>query len=172
MAPTRPSPFGSGSSGDTYRRLGHRVDLVDPVPGLPDMVYAANGALVTATATVGARFAYPQRAAEAEAYARWLEGHGLGPVHRPEHVNEGEGDFLVVGDQILAGTGFRTTPAAHARGGRDSPACRSSPLELVDPRYYHLDTALAVLDDETVAYYPGAFSVTGQATLATLSRTR
>ncbi len=30
-------------------------------------------------------------------------------------------------------------------------------LELVDPRFYHIDTALAVLDDTTVAYYPGAF---------------
>ena len=31
-------------------------------------------------------------------------------------------------------------------------------LELVDPRFYHLDTALAVLDDTTIAYYPPAFS--------------
>jgi N-dimethylarginine dimethylaminohydrolase len=31
-------------------------------------------------------------------------------------------------------------------------------LTLIDPRFYHLDTALAVLDDTTVAYYPGAFS--------------
>ena len=31
---------------DIYRQLGHTVDLVDPVPGLPDMVYAANGGLI------------------------------------------------------------------------------------------------------------------------------
>ena len=151
----------------TYLRLGHQVEVVESVPGLPDMVYAANGALITASHTIGARFSYPQRAAEAEAYARWLERHGLGPVHRPEHVNEGEGDFLVVGDQILAGTGFRTSPAAH----REVAEITGMPvvsLELVDPRFYHLDTALAVLDDQTVAYFPGAFSVTGQATLAAL----
>jgi N-dimethylarginine dimethylaminohydrolase len=29
-----------------YLALGHRVDLVEPAPGLPDMVFAANGALV------------------------------------------------------------------------------------------------------------------------------
>ena len=88
-------------------------------------------------------------------------------MYRPRHVNEGEGDFLLVGAQILAGTGFRTTPAAHA----EVAAITGLPvvsLELVDPRFYHLDTALAVLDDETVAYFPGAFSVTSQATLAIL----
>ncbi len=152
---------------DTYRRLGHRVDLLDPVAGLPDMVYAANGALVTRTATIAARFAYPQRAAESAAYAGWLESHGLGPVHQPVEVNEGEGDFLVVGDTILAGTGFRTTPAAHAEVARLT-GLEVVSLELVDPAYYHLDTALAVLDDRTVAYYPEAFSPVAQAVLATL----
>ena len=131
------------------------------------MVYAANGALVTPGHAIGARFAFPQRAGEAEAYAGWLERNGLGPVHRPREVNEGEGDFLVVGDQILAGTGFRTSPAAHAEVAAVTGMSVVS-LELVDPRFYHLDTALAVLDDDTVAYYPGAFSVTSQATLATL----
>lgn len=152
---------------DTYRSLGHRVDVLDPVPGLPDMVYAANGALVTPTATVAARFAYPQRAAESQAYAEWLESHGLGPVHEPVEVNEGEGDFLVIGPRILAGTGFRTTPAAHAELARIT-GMEVISLELVDPAYYHLDTALAVLDDSTVAYYPAAFSPVSQAVLATL----
>ncbi len=151
----------------TYLRLGHRVDVAEPVVGLPDMVYAANGALSTPRHTIGARFAYPQRAAEAEAYALWLERNGFGPVYRPEHVNEGEGDFLLAGGQILAGTGFRTSPAAHAEVARVTGLPVVS-LELVDPRFYHLDTALAVLDDDTVAYFPGAFSVTSQATLATL----
>lgn len=155
------------SLADAYRRLGHRVDLIDPVEGLPDMVYAANGALVTPTATIAARFAYPQRAAESQAYARWLTEHGLGPVHVPLEVNEGEGDFLVVGDLILAGTGFRTTPTAHAEVARLT-GMEVVTLDLVDPRYYHLDTALAVLDDRTVAYYPEAFSPVAQATLATL----
>lgn len=152
---------------DAYRGLGHRVDVLDPVAGLPDMVYAANGALVTPTATIAARFAHPQRADESLAYARWLDQRGLGPVHVPLEVNEGEGDFLVVGDLILAGTGFRTSLAAHAEVARLT-GMEVVSLELVDARYYHLDTALAVLDDHTVAYYPEAFSTVAQATLATL----
>ena len=31
---------------ETYLALGHEVELIDPVPGLPDMVFAANGGLV------------------------------------------------------------------------------------------------------------------------------
>jgi N-dimethylarginine dimethylaminohydrolase len=152
---------------DTYRRLGHRVDVLDPVPGLPDMVYAANGALVAPTATVAARFAHPQRAAESSAYADWLDAHGLGPVRVPVETNEGEGDFLVVGDRILAGTGFRTSRAAHDEVARLT-GMEVISLDLVDPRYYHLDTALAVLDEHTVAYFADAFSPSAQALLTML----
>ena len=39
-------------------------------------------------------------------------------------------------------------------------------LRLVDPRFYHLDTALCVLDADTAAYYPAAFDDAGEAALA------
>ncbi|GAB3755701.1 dimethylargininase [Microlunatus parietis] len=149
---------------DTYRRLGHRVDELPAPAGLPDAVYAANGALVTPRVTVGARFAYPQRAAEAEVYADWLDRAGLGPVARPTEINEGEGDLLLAGSVILAGTGFRTTRAAHAEVARLT-GLEVITLELVDPRFYHLDTALAVLDDDAIAYLPSAFSPASRAEL-------
>ena len=50
---------------DAYRSTGHRVDLLEPVADLPDMVYAANGATVVDGCTLSARFANPERAAEA-----------------------------------------------------------------------------------------------------------
>lgn len=149
---------------DTYRRLGHRVDELPAPAGLPDAVYAANGALVTPRVTVGARFAYPQRAAEAAVYADWLDRAGLGPVALPTEVNEGEGDLLLAGSVILAGTGFRTTRAAHAEVARMT-GLEVITLELVDPRFYHLDTALAVLDDDAIAYLPSAFSPASRAEL-------
>jgi N-dimethylarginine dimethylaminohydrolase len=141
---------------DTYLRLGHRVDLVAPVPGLPDMVYAANGGLILNGVAVVARFKYPQRQHESTAYAGWMRSQGYSPV-RTQHVNEGQGDLLPVGDLILAGTGFRTDPRAHAEIAEifDRPVVT---LQLVDPRFYHLDTALAVLDNTTIAYYPPAFT--------------
>ena len=61
----------------TYRDLGHSVELIDPVPGLPDMVFAANGATVVDGMVYGARFRYPQRGAEAAAYRDWFRGRGL-----------------------------------------------------------------------------------------------
>lgn len=145
----------------TYLDLGHQVDLLDPVPGLPDMVYAANGATVVGGTVFGARFRFPERAAEAAAHVAWFRGAGFERVVEPEFVNEGEGDLLVVGDGddavVLAGTGFRTDPRAHAEAAAalGRPVI---PLELVDPRYYHLDTAIAVLDEQTIAWLPEAFS--------------
>jgi N-dimethylarginine dimethylaminohydrolase len=151
---------------DTHLRLGNRVDLVAPVRGLPDMVYAANGGLILNGSAVVARFKYPQRHRESTAYADWMRSHGW-TVVQTEHVNEGQGDLLPVGEMILAGTGFRTDPRAHA----EIAAIFGRPvitLELVDPRFYHLDTALAVLDDTTIAYYPPAFSEHACAQLETL----
>ncbi|RKT19469.1 N-dimethylarginine dimethylaminohydrolase [Streptomyces sp. 1114.5] len=140
-----------------YQELGHTVELVEPVPGLPDMVYSANGATVLNDRVLVAKFRHAERVAEAPAYQAWFEQHGYTEVHAPRHVNEGEGDYLVVGDRILAGTGFRTDPAAHAEAEQVLGAPVVS-LTLVDPRFYHLDTALAVLDDDEIMYFPGAFS--------------
>jgi N-dimethylarginine dimethylaminohydrolase len=140
-----------------YEGLGHRVELIDPVPGLPDMVFAANGGLVYGGRALGARFTFPERQAEGPAYLAWLRSAGLDLVAEPTHVNEGEGDFVVVGDRVLAGTGYRTDPGAHAEAAAVLGAEVVS-LELVDPRFYHLDTCLATLDDSNIAYYPGAFS--------------
>ncbi len=151
---------------ELYRSLGHRVDVLAAVPGLPDMVFAANGALVVDGVAYGSRFAHPQRAAEAGHHRDLLAELGI-PVHRAEHVAEGEGDLVVVGDVVLAGTGFRTTRAAHAEVAAllDRPVIT---LELVDPRFYHLDTCLMALDDTTVAWFPGAFSAASQDVVRTL----
>ena len=68
------------------------------MPGLPDMVYAANGATVVDGIVLGARFRHPQRAAEADRPPRRGSARpGYARVVEPEFVNEGEGDLLVVG---------------------------------------------------------------------------
>ena len=147
-----------------YEDLGHRVALIDPIEGLPDMVFAANGAVVVDGKVYGARFAHAEREPEGPAYREWFRRNGFSQIKEPEHVNEGEGDFLVLDDVILAGTGFRTRPAAHheAQEFFGRPVVT---LRLVNPRYYHLDTALFPLDGRNVAYYPGAFSPGSRAVL-------
>ena len=151
----------------TYRSLGHTIQLVDPIPGLPDMVFAANGGLVLddgfEKVAIIARFTYPQRTGESVAYAGWLLDHGYCPLYT-EHTNEGQGDLLIVGSKILAGYGFRTDRQSHDEVAKLSGLPLIS-LQLVNPRFYHLDTALAVLDDETIAFYPPAFGATSVALL-------
>lgn len=151
----------------TYRSLGHTVQLVDPIPGLPDMVYAANGGLVLddgfEKVAIIARFTYPQRTGESVAYAGWLLDRGYCPLYT-EHTNEGQGDLLIIGAKILAGYGFRTDRQSHDEVAKLSGLPVVS-LQLVNPRFYHLDTALAVLDDETIAFYPPAFGATSVALL-------
>jgi N-dimethylarginine dimethylaminohydrolase len=144
---------------DTYLELGYDVHLIDPIAGLPDMVYAANGGFVIDGIAYGAKFTHPERQPEGPAYMRWFREQGF-DVREPEEVNEGEGDFLLVGDVILAGTGFRSDSQSHGEleriFGREVVT-----LRLVDPSFYHLDTAVAVLDGtpgrEHIAYLPSAF---------------
>jgi N-dimethylarginine dimethylaminohydrolase len=155
-----------------FLALGHRVDVIDPVPGQPDMVFAANGGITVGGRSYGAKFRHPERESEAAAFADFLRDQGF-DVTEPAHVNEGEGDFLVLSSVILAGTGFRTSLEAHIEAAEtlDRPVVS---LQLVDPRFYHLDTALAVLDDgggdapADIAYYPGAFSTHSRRTLRDL----
>ncbi|NUT57306.1 MAG: N-dimethylarginine dimethylaminohydrolase [Agromyces sp.] len=144
---------------DTYLELGYDVHLIDPIAGLPDMVYAANGGFVIDGIAYGAKFTHPERRPEGPAYMEWFREQGF-DVRVPEEVNEGEGDFLLVGDVILAGTGFRSDSQSHQEleriFGREVVT-----LRLVDPSFYHLDTAVAVLDGtpgrEHIAYLPSAF---------------
>jgi len=140
---------------ETYQRLGIDVDLIDPIEGLPDMVYAANGGFVLDGIAYGAKFRHAERAPEGPAYLTHLASRGFDAREAAE-VNEGEGDFLLVGDVILAAHGFRSEGGSHEELATVLGRTVIS-LTLINPSYYHLDTALAVLDDDTIAYLPTAF---------------
>jgi N-dimethylarginine dimethylaminohydrolase len=170
MDPSRPTSAHVGLAQwkrlhDMFVELGHDVRLIEPVPGLPDMVFAANGAIVLDGKVLVARFRHAERAEESAAYLDWFERGGWTAVRQAEYVNEGEGDFLCVGQEILAGSGFRSDLRAHdeVREFFGRPVVS---LTLVDPRYYHLDTALAVLGEAEVMYNPAAFSPESRAILA------
>ena len=149
---------------DTYIALGHEVELIDPVEGLPDMVYTANGGFIIDGRALGVRFRVDERRGEERPFMDWFAAHGF-EVIEPTEVQEGEGDFLLVGDTILAGSGFRSVGDSHREVaevfGREVVS-----LRLVDPRFYHLDTAISVLDPvegaggvekANIAYLPSAF---------------
>jgi len=157
---------------DIYRSLGHEIELIEQIDGLPDMVYTANGGFVIDGVAYGAKFTHPQRQPEGPAFMEWFGEHNYQVVD-PKNVNEGEGDFLLVGSRILAGTGFRSDSGSHAEiaalFGREVVT-----LTLVNPSFYHLDTAISVLDPLTddvtanIAYLPSAFDAESRATLERL----
>lgn len=172
MHPERPTDTGTALEQwqklyELYLTLGYEVHLIEPVEGLPDMVYAANGGFVLDGIAYGARFQYAERGPEGAAYLDWFRSNGF-EVREPVSTNEGEGDFMLVGDTILAGTGFRSDAASHEElrriYGREVVT-----LRLVDPSFYHLDTAFAVLDSAggpaSVAYLPTAFDDASRAIL-------
>jgi N-dimethylarginine dimethylaminohydrolase len=155
---------------DLYLELGHEVELIEPLAGYPDMVYTANGGFLIDGRAYVPKFRFEERAGEAPAFADWFRAAGYDTII-PEEVNEGEGDFLLVGDVILAGTGFRSTGDSHREVGEVFGREVVS-LNLVDPRFYHLDTAIAVLDPvveegqrANIAYLPGAFDDASRAIL-------
>lgn len=140
---------------DIYRDLGHHVSVLDGEPDLPDMVFAANSALVLDGVAYLARFRHEEREGEVQHYRSWLENEGF-RIAPARCVQEGEGDFVPVAGVVLAGFGFRTEADAH----REAAALMGRTfvsLRLIDPRWYHLDTALFAIDDANIAYYPGAF---------------
>src|SRR5258706_13900133 len=87
---------------ETFVRLGHEVHVLPPEIGLPDMVYAANGAFSVDGVVYGARYKYPQRMAEAVAHRRFYTQRGWEFVH-PAETNEGEGGLT----HLPAGLGGR-----------------------------------------------------------------
>ena len=150
--------------GEVFRSLGHTVHTIAAKPGLPDMVFAANGATVIDGKVLSARFKYPERQPEAEAYLAWFRQHGYAQIRESAVMNEGEGDIVYAGRVILAGHGFRSDEVVRAEL-EELYGMQVISLRLVDPRFYHLDTALVVLDADTAAYYPAAFDDAGKAAL-------
>ena len=142
----------------TYADLGETVELVDPVQGLPDMVFTANAAVVRGDQAVLSNFRHKERQGEEAYWDTALTERGI-TVHRlPRDLNfEGAGDALWVGDRLFCGHGFRTDHGSHCCVGRLLDVEVVS-LHLVDPRFYHLDTCFCPIAKDTVLFAPEAFT--------------
>ena len=141
-----------------YRELGQEVVLAEPQPGLPDMVFTANASVVWDGTAVLSRFRHRERQGEEKHWQGLLEAQGFDVVVPPRAVAfEGAGDALFVGETLFAGHGFRTDRVAHHVVAR-ALGVEVVSLELVDPRFYHLDTCFCPLNGQTVLYAPQAFS--------------
>ncbi len=142
--------------------LGCDVHLVPPRPKLPDMVFTANAGLTVGRKFIPSNFRHQERAGEAPFFADWMEDHGYEVIWLPkDQYFEGEGDALFAGDALFCGYKFRTDVAAH-RSVADILGCLVISVELVDPRFYHIDTCFCALPDVGAFWFPAAFDEYGQ----------
>ncbi len=143
------------------------VDLLAAVPGLPDLVFTANAALIHRGRAILSNFRCPERQPEAEFNARWFTENGFTVSRLPPDVFfEGAGDALLDRAQPLLwmGHGFRSD--IHAQPHLEAVTqIEVQPLRLCDPRFYHLDTCFCPLQDGFLLYYPGAFDKAGIAAI-------
>jgi ornithine--oxo-acid transaminase len=135
------------------------IHLVEPVAGSPDMVFTANAGLARDGVVAISSFYHPERQGEEPHFREWFREAGYAVVDLPRDTPfEGEGDALFSADGALlwAGHGTRTLESSHEALQRLWDVDVVS-LRLVDPRFYHLDTCFAPLEDGSLLYYPAAF---------------
>lgn len=139
------------------KEAGAAIRYIEPQAGLPDMVFTANAGLVYKKTVVLSNFKHEERQGEKQFFKDWFLKNGYRVVELPDSVAfEGEGDALFFKGVLFMGSGFRTDPDAHSMIGKalgvDVVSC-----ELVDPRFYHLDTCFLPIKDRII-YYKDAFS--------------
>jgi N-dimethylarginine dimethylaminohydrolase len=141
---------------------GVQISLLEPVDGLPDLVFTANAAMIYGRRALVSRFRHPQRQGEEPHNRRWFAERGFDVVDVPQQFSfEGAGDALFCGDTLYAGYRIRSDVVGHQEIGR-MLGVRVIPVELIDPRYYHLDTCFCPLALDEAIWYPPAFDEYGQ----------
>jgi len=150
----------------TLRDCGAEIVLLEPVAGLPDLVFTANAAMIYSEMAILSQFRHAQRQGEEAVDEAWFTANGFTVVKLPRGMYfEGAGDALFCGDTLLSGYRIRSEAAAHQHVGKLIRR-RVIPVELIDTYYYHLDTCFCPLSLESAAYFPGAFDAYGRRVLA------
>jgi N-dimethylarginine dimethylaminohydrolase len=150
---------------DILRGLGVTVELLAPQQGLPDLVFTANAGVVFRDRFFTSRFRHEVRAREEPFYDAWFKEHGFTVEHLPEgYFFEGAGDALFCGPTLFAGYRIRSDVRGHQWLGR-TLGKQVLPLELINPRFYHLDTCFCPLKPGEAIYYPAAFDAYGRKVL-------
>ena len=151
---------------DTLIGLGVEVQILPAHPGLPDLVFTANAGLIFGRRFLSSRFKHAVRARESPIFEAWFAAHGFEVEQLPADLyHEGAGDALFCGSTLFAGYRQRSDATAH-QWVAEHLGVRCLPLELVNPRYYHLDTCFCPLSTTEALYFPQAFDPYGQRVLA------
>ncbi len=155
---------------DGYEELGFDVQILNGQEGFPDMVFCANQSLpfIDDEGNKKALMSImhsEQRKGEVSFIEEWYRKNGYEILHLdPAEVDnfEGMGDALWHYKRRLlwGGYGFRSSLNAYEQvsGKLDTPVIA---LELTDDKFYHLDTCMAMLNEESVLIYPDVFTDEG-----------
>ncbi|WP_447977904.1 dimethylarginine dimethylaminohydrolase family protein [Candidatus Nitrospira bockiana] len=146
--------------------IGARLERMEPVPGLPDMVFTANAGVVHGEVAVPSRFRHRERQGEEPHFERWFREHGYEVVPLEAGLYfEGAGDLLGFPDVWFGG--YRQRSDVRAYLALSEVFSREIiPVELVDSRFYHLDTCFCPLSGGELLYYPPAFDPYAQTVIA------
>jgi len=152
----------------TYRGAGATIELLDPQPGLPDLVFTANLGIVDGETFIPGRMRYPERRPEAAHAERWFREHGR-VIRRlgVDVAQEGAGDALAFGETLIAGYRARSSAAAYVEVGR-LVAGSILLVELADPRFFHVDLVFCPLDGRAAMVAPSALDAEGARLIAKL----
>ena len=148
------------------REVGVVLERMTPVPALPDLVFTANAGIAVGRKAVPSRFRYPERQREEAHFEAWFRDHGFEIVTlQADMYFEGAGDLLGCSDAWFGGyrqrSDIRAFPILSQVFGREI-----LPVELVDGRFYHLDTCFCPLSGGELLYYPAAFDSYGRSVIA------
>ncbi len=144
------------------KSLGCRVELIAPQQKLPDMVFTANAGLVVGRKFIRSNFRFPERRGEESHFEKWFAARDYEILPLPDGLFfEGEGDALFSGDVLFCGYRFRSDIRSH-QAIAEILKCLVISVELVEDRFYHLDTCFCPLPDGGAIWYPGAFDEYGQ----------
>jgi N-dimethylarginine dimethylaminohydrolase len=154
---------------EAYRHIGVRVESLPAAPGLPDLCFSANPTLFLPTPAGGevwaSRMTHASRRPEVDLHHSWFTARGMRPREMSKKVVrfEGGGDGIPHPGRFLlhAGIGPRSERGAWEEIAAAQPQMDVLAYQLRDPRFYHLDTALAALDEHRCLYVPEAFDAEG-----------
>jgi N-dimethylarginine dimethylaminohydrolase len=146
---------------------GASVELIEPEPDLPDMPFTANAGLAVGNTVLLSSFRHAERQTEERHFERWFRDHGFAVQKLPREIPfEGAGDALLDRSRgcIWMGYGHRSERAAGSYLEKLF-GLEVIPLELTDPRFYHLDTCFCPLPGGRVMYHAAAFAPASQTLL-------
>lgn len=149
----------------TFINLGVKINLIDQQAHSPDMVFSTDQGIVKGKKVVISNFRFKERKGERKPYLKWFVNNGYDPYFISDQAHfEGNGECLFFNQKLLIGIGFRANILT-CKYLKKALGVETVALELVNPYFYHLDTALFVLNDQTIFYYPEAFSKKSQRVL-------